>query len=128
MKPAFGYFCKEPPAGRNGVGARHSSQTRSSIGSGSSAPGGEGKFVFYARPSCVHLFCRQKIDEKALSMKLSTPSFGMFAVSTVLVALIIMSRYFAIDVPILTPIVATHPFEVTLVAWGVMFAAVAFNL
>jgi hypothetical protein len=61
-------------------------------------------------------------------MKLSTPSFGMFAVSTVLVALIIMSRYFAIDVPILTPIVATHPFEVTLVAWGVMFAAVAFNL
>jgi hypothetical protein len=61
-------------------------------------------------------------------MKLSTPSFGMFAVSTVLIALIILSRYFAIDVPILTPIVAGHPFEVTLVAWGVLFAAVAFNL
>jgi hypothetical protein len=52
----------------------------------------------------------------------------MFAVSTVLVALIILSRYFAIDVPILTPIVATHPFEVTLVAWGVLFAAITFNL
>jgi hypothetical protein len=61
-------------------------------------------------------------------MKLSTPSFGMFAVSTALIALIILSRYFAIDVPILTPIVAGHPFEVTLVAWGVLFAAVAFNL
>jgi hypothetical protein len=61
-------------------------------------------------------------------MKLSTPSFGMFAVSTVLIALIILSRYFAIDVPLLTPIVAGHPFEVTLVAWGVLFAAVAFNL
>ncbi len=61
-------------------------------------------------------------------MKLSAPSFGMFAVSTVLIALIILSRYFAVDVPILTPIVEAHPFEVTLVAWSVMFAAVSFNL
>jgi hypothetical protein len=72
--------------------------------------------------------CQQNIGEKALPMKLSTPSFGMFAVSTVLVALIILSRYFSIDIPILTPIVASHPFEVTLVAWGVLFSAVAFNL
>jgi len=61
-------------------------------------------------------------------MKLSTPSFGMFAASTILVALIILSRYFAIDIPILTPIVADRPFEVTLVAWGLLFAAVSFNL
>jgi hypothetical protein len=61
-------------------------------------------------------------------MKLSSPSFGMFAASTVLVVLIVLSRYFAIDVPILTPIVAQHPFEVTLIAWGLLFAAVSFNL
>jgi hypothetical protein len=61
-------------------------------------------------------------------MKLSTPSFGIFATSTVLVTLIILSRYFDIHVPILTPIVADHPFEVTLVAWGILFAGVSFNL
>jgi hypothetical protein len=52
----------------------------------------------------------------------------MFVASTLLVALILLSRYFAIDVPILTPIVAQHPFEVTLIAWGLLFAAVSFNL
>ncbi len=61
-------------------------------------------------------------------MKLSAPSFGMFAISTILVVLIILSRYFAIHVPILTPIAEGHPFEVTLLAWGVLFAAVSFNL
>jgi hypothetical protein len=61
-------------------------------------------------------------------MKLSAPSFGMFVVSTLLVLLIILSKYFAIDVPILTPIVEVHPFEITLIAWGMLFAAVAFNL
>lgn len=61
-------------------------------------------------------------------MKLSTPSFGIYLASTVLVALIVMARYFSIDVPILTPIVAGHPFEVTLVAWTILFAGVSFNL
>ncbi len=61
-------------------------------------------------------------------MKLSAPSFGMFAISTLLVVLIILARYFNIDVPILTPIVIGHPFEITLVAWAMLFAAVAFNL
>jgi hypothetical protein len=61
-------------------------------------------------------------------MKLSTPSFGIYLTSTVLVALIILARYFSIDVPILTPIVAGHPFEVTLVAWAILFSGVSFNL
>jgi hypothetical protein len=61
-------------------------------------------------------------------MKLSAPSFGMFVASTLLVALILLSRYFAVDVPILTPIIAQHPFEVALIAWGLLFAAVSFNL
>lgn len=61
-------------------------------------------------------------------MKLSTPSFGIYLSSTVMVALIILARYFSIDVPILTPIVAGHPFEVTLVAWAILFSGVSFNL
>ncbi len=61
-------------------------------------------------------------------MKLSAPSFGIFAISTLLVVLIILARYFNIDVPILTPIVIGHPFEITLVAWAMLFAGVAFNL
>jgi len=31
-------------------------------------------------------------------------------------------------VPILTPIVIGHPFEITLIAWAMLFAGVAFNL
>lgn len=61
-------------------------------------------------------------------MKLNTPSFGIYLSSTVMVALIVLARYFSIDVPILTPIVAGHPFEVTLVAWAILFAGVSFNL
>jgi hypothetical protein len=61
-------------------------------------------------------------------MKLSAPSFGMFAISTTLVLLILLARYFAVEVPILTPIVESHPFEITLIAWGMLFAAVSFNL
>jgi len=61
-------------------------------------------------------------------MKLSAPSFAMFALSTLLVVVIILGRYFAVDVPILTPIVIGNPFEITLVAWAMLFAGVAFNL
>jgi hypothetical protein len=61
-------------------------------------------------------------------MRLSSPSFGIYLFSTVLVVVIILSRYFSVDIPILTPIVAGHPFEVTLLAWGILFAGVSFNL
>jgi len=63
-----------------------------------------------------------------MKMKLSAPSFWMFAISTSLVVLIVLSRYFAIDVPIITPVAAGYPFEAALLAWGVLFAAVSFNL
>lgn len=61
-------------------------------------------------------------------MKLSSPSFGLYFISTVMVVLIILTRYFSIDIPILTPIVAGHPFEVTFVAWAILFSGVSFNL
>lgn len=61
-------------------------------------------------------------------MKLSAPSLGMFFVSTILVVLIVLDRYFDVSIPILTVIVEQRPFEVALLAWGVLFASVAFNL
>ncbi|MDZ4790397.1 MAG: hypothetical protein SGJ17_04195 [Hyphomicrobiales bacterium] len=61
-------------------------------------------------------------------MKLSTPSFGIFLVSAIFVALVVMSRHFGIEVPILTKIVRPHPYEVMLVAWSLLFIGVAFNV
>ncbi len=61
-------------------------------------------------------------------MKLSSPSFGIFLVSVILVALVVMSRHFGIEIPILTKIVRPHPYEVMLVAWALMFIGVAFNV
>ena len=61
-------------------------------------------------------------------MRLSSPSFGIYLISTILVVLIVLTRYFSVDIPILTPIVAGHPFEVTLFAWAILFAGVSFNL
>ena len=61
-------------------------------------------------------------------MKLSTPSVPIFLISTILVLLIIMSKYFNVHIPVLTVIVQGNPFEVTLVAWAILFAGVAFNI
>ncbi len=61
-------------------------------------------------------------------MKLSTPSFGIFAISSLLIILIILAKYFAIEVPLLTAVVEGHPFEITLIAWALLFAGVTFNL
>lgn len=61
-------------------------------------------------------------------MKLSTPSIAIFMISTILILLIVLSKYFGVHIPILTTIVAGHPFEVTLVAWAMLFAGVAFNI
>jgi len=61
-------------------------------------------------------------------MKLSTPSIAIFLISTILVLLIVLSKYFQVTIPILTTIVAAHPFEVTLVAWAILFAGVAFKI
>lgn len=61
-------------------------------------------------------------------MKLSAPSLGIFIVSAVLVALVVLSRHFGIEVPILTKIVRPNPYEVILVAWALLFVGVTFNV
>jgi hypothetical protein len=61
-------------------------------------------------------------------MKLSSPSFGIFLVSVVLVGLVVLSRHFGIEIPIVSKIVRPFPYEVTLVAWILLFVGVAFNV
>jgi hypothetical protein len=61
-------------------------------------------------------------------MKLSAPSVGIFLLSTVIIGLLIAARYFGVDLPILTAVARSRPFEVTLVAWFLLFLGVAFNL
>lgn len=61
-------------------------------------------------------------------MKLNTPSIPIFIISTVLILLIILSKYFGVHIPVLTVIVQGNPFEVTLVAWAILFAGVAFKI
>ena len=61
-------------------------------------------------------------------MKLNAPSVPIFIISTVLIVLIILEKYFGVRIPVLTVIVQTNPFEVTLVAWAILFAGVAFKI
>lgn len=57
-------------------------------------------------------------------MNLSAPSFPIFLISIVLVALVVAAKYFGINVPVLSPIVNKSMFEVLLVAYALLFAGV----
>lgn len=61
-------------------------------------------------------------------MRLSAPSFLIFILSVILVALVILSRYFGVEIPVLTTIVQRSPFEIMLVAWALLFLGVTFRI
>lgn len=61
-------------------------------------------------------------------MRLSAPSFVVFLISTLLIAMTLGAKYFGMDVPILSTIAHVHTFEVTLAAWFLLFMGVAFDL
>jgi hypothetical protein len=61
-------------------------------------------------------------------MRLSAPSRLIFLLSVILVALVILSKYFGVEIPVLTTIVARSPFEILLVAWALLFLGVTFRL
>jgi len=61
-------------------------------------------------------------------MKLSAPSYLIFLLSVILVVLVVLSRYFGVEIPVLTTIVARSPFEIMLVAWALLFLGVTFRL
>jgi uncharacterized membrane protein len=61
-------------------------------------------------------------------MRLSAPSFLIFILSVILVALVILSKYFGVEIPVLTTIVQRSPFEIMLVAWALLFLGVTFRI
>jgi hypothetical protein len=61
-------------------------------------------------------------------MKLSAPSVVAFLVSTALVLVILLSKYFGAQFPAITGLVMDYPFQATLLAWAILFAGVAFNI
>lgn len=61
-------------------------------------------------------------------MRLSAPSFLIFILSVILVALVVLSRYFGVEIPVLTTIVQRSPFEIMLVAWALLFLGVTFRI
>ena len=60
-------------------------------------------------------------------MRLSAPSLAIFLISIIMVALVIATKYFGIDVPALTRIVKSSMFEVLLVAYALLSAGVSFR-
>ncbi|WP_306261730.1 hypothetical protein [Pararhizobium sp. IMCC21322] len=56
-------------------------------------------------------------------MKLSSPSFGVFIISVVLFALVIVVRYLGIAIPV----ISGNTFEILLVAYVAMLVGVLFT-
>ncbi len=61
-----------------------------------------------------------------MEFKLKTPSWRMFLISTFLIILVLVSK-FGVEIPILKAIVQ-HYFEVTFVAWLILFASVTYDI
>jgi hypothetical protein len=61
-------------------------------------------------------------------MKLSAPSVTFFLLSTALVLVTLMSKYFGAHVPFVSSVVNDYPFQTMLIAWAILFAGVAFNI
>ena len=60
-------------------------------------------------------------------MRLTPPSFANFIISIIMAALVIATKYFGVDVPVLTQIVKKSMFEVLLVAYALLFTGVVFR-
>ncbi len=58
---------------------------------------------------------------------LSRPTFALWFVSTVLAAVVVLMVYAGITVPVLSPIVAGHTFEVLLLAYVILWLGTVFS-
>jgi hypothetical protein len=61
-------------------------------------------------------------------MRLTAPSYIIYILSVALIVVLILARYFGIEIPVLTKIVQRSPLEIALVAWGLLFLGVTFRL
>jgi nicotinamide riboside kinase len=61
-------------------------------------------------------------------MKLSAPSIAAFLASTVIIVMIVFSQYFGATFPVVNWLIKEYSFQMTLLAWAILFAGVAFNI
>lgn len=60
-------------------------------------------------------------------MRPSAPSFVTFILSFILAALVVATKYFSVDIPVLTEIVQGNYFNVLLVAYVLLLLGVIFR-
>jgi len=60
-------------------------------------------------------------------MGISRPTYAIWLLSTILVALVIALKYFAVSVPVVSPIVSGHLFEVLLISFALLWAGTVFK-
>ena len=58
---------------------------------------------------------------------LSRPTFVIWFLSTVLAAVVVLMTYAGVVVPVLSPIVAGHTFEVLLIAYVILWLGTVFT-
>lgn len=58
---------------------------------------------------------------------LSRPTFALWFVSTLLAAVVVLMTYAGVAVPVLTPIVSGHTFEVLLLAYILLWLGTVFS-
>jgi hypothetical protein len=63
-------------------------------------------------------------------MKLNAPSFGIWLISVIIVAVVVLSVYLRIQIPVLSPLFAdgNKQFYAVLLAWILLFLGTTFNL
>lgn len=63
-----------------------------------------------------------------IHLKLNIPPIWVFLTSTILVLVVMLTKYTQIEIPVLRLLVEHREFQTMLVAWGLLFAGVAFKL
>jgi len=58
---------------------------------------------------------------------LSRPTFVVWFLSTLLAAVVVLMTYAGVTVPVLSPIVAGHTFEVLLIAYVILWLGTVFT-
>lgn len=58
---------------------------------------------------------------------LSSPTFAIWLISTILAVVVILMKYTGTSIPVISPIVAGNSFEVLLIAYILLWLGTVFN-
>jgi hydrogenase-4 membrane subunit HyfE len=58
---------------------------------------------------------------------MSSPTFAIWLISTILAAVVILMTYFGVTIPIISPIVSGHTYDTLLIAYALLWIGVVFR-